>query len=352
MGADCFLVLGYDRLTIYKSDILNSMLLYNFESFAPTLAEISGKMQISNSVSFVTFLLLASAAAQLQYQPTTSKYGKLKFQYIGNVTRATFNNPPINLVDTPFVLDLFDFMQGLQPAPNKTTPKVVIFDSDNPEWFLGHYDLNNIVLPLTETKSDVFNKIIACTRYILNTTTTAFIAEINGRAVGLGQELSIQMDMRFAGPKALASSFEDSLGLTAAAGGQPFLGPTIGKGRAMEYLLGAKAFDGPTGERLGLFNTYYDSADKLRSEVSALADRIALFPQHSISDTKLTLGLLNPTVQSLDDQIARFLPLMNLPEEQKTIAKFIEVSGNETASQFELDLPESSVQAVKDGVYL
>ena len=45
-------------------------------------------------------------------------------------------------------------------------------------------------------------------------------------------------------------------------------------------------------------------------------------------------------------------PLMNLPEDQATIAKFIEVSGNQTDGLFELDLPESSVQAVRDGVYL
>jgi len=328
------------------------MLLDNLESVPPTVIYNSAKMQISRGVVFLKALLLASAAAQQQYQPATSKYGKLDFQHNGSVTRATFNNPPINLVDAYLVSDLFDFVQGLQPAPNKTTPKVVIFDSANPDWFLGHYDLNNILLPFTQAKNDIFNQIIACTRYILNTTTTAFIAEINGRAIGLGQELSIQMDMRFAGPNALASSFEDSIGLVAAAGGQPFLGPTIGKGRAMEYLLGAKSFDGPTGEKLGLFNTYYDTADELRSEVSALAERIALFPQHSINDTKVTLSLLNPTLQSLDDQLARFLPLMYLPEEQKTIAKFIEVSDNETGSQFELDLPESSVQAVRDGVYL
>ncbi|KAK3945063.1 ClpP/crotonase-like domain-containing protein [Diplogelasinospora grovesii] len=325
-------------------------------------------MPISSAKIIAFALLLASAApapapARATYQrglPTdpgstsVSRYGKITFNSSsnGNVTRATFNNPPINLVDAFVVSDLFDFLHSLQPAPNKTTPKVVVFDSANPDWFLGHYDLHNIELPFTQTKADVFNQVIDCTRYILNTTSTAFIAEINGRTIGLGQELSIQMDMRFAGPNALASSFEDSLGLTAAAGGQPFLGPVIGKARAMEYLLAAKAFDGPTGERLGLFNTYYPTAEKLRSEVSALAERIALFPQHSINDTKVTLSLLNPTIASLDDQLARFIPLMYLPEDQATIAKFIEVSGNQTDSKFELGLPESSVQAVRDGVYL
>ncbi|CAN8102495.1 unnamed protein product [Discula destructiva] len=299
-------------------------------------------------------LLLASAAAEMGNSTSTSHYGKIAFHSDsdGSVTRATFNNPPINLVDAFVVSDLLDFLLSLQPAPNTTTPKVVIFDSANPDWFLGHYDLHNIELPFTQTKSDIFNQVIDCTRYILNTTSTAFIAEINGRTIGLGQELSIQMDMRFAGPNALASSFEDSLGLTAAAGGQPFLGPVIGKARAMEYLLGAKAFDGPTGEKLGLFNTYYDTAEQLTSEVAALAERIALFPQHSINDTKVTLSLLNPTIASLDDQLARFIPLMNLPEDQSTIARFLELSGNQTDTQFELDLPDSSVQAVRDGLYL
>lgn len=312
-------------------------------------------MQIPNAklIAFAT-LLASTAAAAAPVNSTVSHYGKIAFQSSsnGSVIRATFNNPPINLVDAFVISDLFDFLQSLQPLPNTTTPKVVVFDSANPEWFLGHYDLHNIELPFTQAKSDVFTQVIDCTRYILNTTSTAFIAEINGRTIGLGQELSIQMDMRFAGPGALASSFEDSIGLTAAAGGQPFLGPVIGKARAMEYLLAAKGFDGPTGERLGLFNTYYDTAEQLRSEVSALAERIALFPQHSINDTKVTLSLLNPSIASLDDQLARFTPLMDLPEDQATIAKFIEISGNQTDSQFELDLPESSVQAVRDGTYL
>jgi len=314
-----------------------------------------------SSVRIIAFALLLASAARAAHQralpvnsTSVSRYGKIAFQSSsnGSVTRATFNNPPINLVDAFVVSDLFDFLHSLQPAPNKTTPKVVVFDSANPDWFLGHYDLHNIELPFTPTKSDIFSRVIDCTRYILNTSSTAFIAEINGRTIGLGQELSIQMDMRFAGPHALASSFENSIGLTAAAGGQPFLGPVIGKARAMEYLLGAKAFDGPTGEKLGLFNTYYDTTEQLRSEVSALAERIALFPQHSINDTKVTLSLLNPTIASLDDQLGRFIPLMNLPEDQATIAKFIEVSGNQTDGLFELDLPESSVQAVRDGVYL
>lgn len=314
-----------------------------------------------SSMRIIAFALLWASAARAAQQralpvnsTSVSRYGKIAFQSSsnGSVTRATFNNPPINLVDAFVVSDLFDFLHSLQPAPNKTTPKVVVFDSANPDWFLGHYDLHNIELPFTPTKSDIFNQVIDCTRYILNTTSTAFIAEINGRTIGLGQELSIQMDMRFAGPHALASSFENSIGLTAAAGGQPFLGPVIGKARAMEYLLAAKAFDGPTGERLGLFNTYYDTTEQLRSQVSALAERIALFPQHSINDTKVTLSLLNPTIASLNDQLARFIPLMNLPEDQATVAKFIEVSGNQTDSLFELDIPESSVQAVRDGVYL
>lgn len=301
-------------------------------------------------------LLLASAAvgsAATGPGPVKSRYGKITFHSSsdGNVTRATFNNPPINLVDKFVVSDLFDFLHSLQPAANKTTPKVVIFDSANPDWFLGHYDLHNIQLPFTDEKGSIFTQVVDSTRYILNTTTTIFIAEINGRAIGVGQELSLHMDMRFAGPNALASSFEETLGLAAAAGGQPFLGPTIGKGRAMEYLLAAKSFDGPTGERLGLFNTYYSTGQKLKKEVSALAERIALFPQHSINDTKVTLSALNPTIAELDDQLARFIPLMFLPEDQATISKFLELSGNQSDSQFERDLPESSVKARKDGLY-
>ncbi|KAF2135274.1 uncharacterized protein K452DRAFT_323143 [Aplosporella prunicola CBS 121167] len=265
---------------------------------------------------------------------------------ISNITWATFDNPPINLVDYKLISDLHDFLTWLQPAVNKTTPKAVIFNSANPEFYLGHFDLHNIAKPFTDTKTAVFNQLVECTRFLLNTTSTAFVAEINGRVIGAGHELIIQMDMRFAGPKARASSFENALGLTAAAGGQPFLGHTVGRARAMEYLLAAQEFDGPTGAALGLFNSFHPTDEQLRAKVNDLASRIGMFPQHSLNDTKFTFASLNPSITALDEQLERFVPLENMGSEQEIIQNILAASQNQTMCDFELDIPNSVVQTL------
>ncbi|KAL8790788.1 MAG: hypothetical protein Q9213_000412 [Squamulea squamosa] len=96
------------------------------------------------------------------------------------------------------------------------------------------------------------------------------------------------MDMRFAGPDALVSQYENSNGFVTQTGGQLPLGPIIGKARALEHLLATKSIDASTGAQLGLFNAHYPFQQLLTREVDALAARIGLFPQGSLKDTKFS----------------------------------------------------------------
>ncbi|KAL8671884.1 MAG: hypothetical protein Q9224_007604, partial [Gallowayella concinna] len=186
---------------------------------------------------------------------------------------------------------------------------VVIFSSAIPGFFISHFDLKNLLSNSTNnpTPNDLgpLLKLVHCGRLIQNTTSTAFIAEINGRTYGGGQELSSQMDMRFAGPNALIAQYENSNAFVAEAGGQLNLGPIMGKARAMEHLLASKSIDAKSGTEFGLFNRNFGSERELRSEVDALAARIGLFPQSSLNDTKFSLGFMSPTAKMVDEQIER-----------------------------------------------
>ncbi|KAL9577858.1 MAG: hypothetical protein Q9212_006100, partial [Teloschistes hypoglaucus] len=246
-----------------------------------------------------------------------SKNGKLTFTLTPNVTRVTINNPPINLLTAELISDLYDFMLSTVPSssPQTTTPKVVIFSSANPDFFISHFDLKNLQ---SNTATTPLTQLVAIGRLLQNTTSTAFIAEINGRTFGGGQELASQMDMRFAGPYALISQYENSAGFVAQAGGQLSLGPIIGKARALEHLLAAKQIDSRTGTQLGLFNADYATAAILREKVDGLAKRIALFPQAALNDTKFSLAFLSPTARQLDEQITRFGPVGATSEAQAT----------------------------------
>ncbi|KAL8659251.1 MAG: hypothetical protein Q9226_000521 [Calogaya cf. arnoldii] len=130
--------------------------------------------------------------------PPPSEHGTLSFANpTANVTRAPINNPPINLT-IELISDLYNFLLCTQPAPQKTTPKVVIFSSTVPDFFISHFDLRN--LNGSQSGITALTQLISIGKLLQSITSTAFIAQINGRTFGGGQELASQMDMRFAGP--------------------------------------------------------------------------------------------------------------------------------------------------------
>jgi hypothetical protein len=132
--------------------------------------------------------------------PTLSPYGTLSISTAGNITHVTILNPPINLFDASLSGDLYAFLSSLDPS-NRTTPppKVVIFRSADPDFFIAHIDLNALLLPSTPQKTALLNQYVAVLRLLQSLTTTTFIAQVNGEAFAAGNELLVQMDMRFAG---------------------------------------------------------------------------------------------------------------------------------------------------------
>ncbi|KAI1339728.1 ClpP/crotonase-like domain-containing protein [Xylariaceae sp. FL0016] len=260
------------------------------------------------------------------HPPSVSAHGTLTFSHPSpNVTRVTIENGPVNFVDRRFADDLLDFLEPLQNVTD-STPKVVIFDSANPNFFLGHIDMTTLATPITKEKRQLGADYIKFTQLLQNITSTIFIAEIDGRAFGAGNEIAAQMDMRFVGPRARTGSFEEALGLVAGGGGQTYLGSILGKAKAMEYLLGAKSFTGPEGEKLGLFNKYYDNSQTLKDSVEDLAERIALFPRVALNQTKSVLSFLNPPNNAFQLDYEAFYAIEQGPEQQANVRRFIKLS--------------------------
>ncbi|KAI1851226.1 hypothetical protein JX266_003301 [Neoarthrinium moseri] len=270
-----------------------------------------------------------------------STHGTLTFTYPSpNITRATINNGPVNFVDRRFTDDLLDFLIPLETV-TEDTPKVVIFDSSNPNFWLGHIDMRTLKTPITDEKKQLGADYIKFTQLLQNITSTIFIAEIDGRAFGAGNEIAAQMDMRFVGPRARTGSFEEALGLVAGGGGQTYMGSILGKAKAMEYLLAAKSFTGPTGEALGIFNKYYDNSQALKNSVLELAQRIALFPRVALNQTKSVLSFLNPPNDAFQLDFEAFYDIEQGPVQQANIRRFIELSEDQTANHYEMGLGES-----------
>lgn len=268
-------------------------------------------------------------------------YETISLQRNGSVTRATISNPPINLFDYKLAADMYNFLQSLASGQLSDPPKVVIFDSADPEFFIGHLDVSNLLLPTATEKTDAFNKYVACTALLRNITSVIFIGEVNGQGFGGGNELLVQMDMRYAGPKTRVGAMEIAMGLTHAVGGLQFMNRLVNRGRAFEYVLSGNNIDGPTAEAIGWANHYYDSAWELRNAVDEIAHRIALFPVSGINATKFGLNANNPTVAVLEHDLEASLAISRSATSQKLVTKVLELSKNETRSPFELGLDDT-----------
>jgi hypothetical protein len=94
-------------------------------------------------------------------------------------------------------------------------------------------------------------------------------------------------------------------------------------------------------KQIGLFNKYYDTTQELTTSVLALAQRIALFPRVSLNQTKSVLSFLNPPSNAFGLDFQAFYDIEQGPIQQKNVAKFLELSENQTANNFELGLGNS-----------
>jgi enoyl-CoA hydratase/carnithine racemase len=125
------------------------------------------------------------------------------------------------------------------------------------------------------------------------------IASIRGRATGMGSELALACDMRFASrEKAILSQFEVGAGLVPGGGPMARLTRLMGRGRALEVILSANDIPGDLAELYGYVNRSLPDAD-LDGFVDALATRIASFDKQAIMDTKrlVNVASLPPDVE-------------------------------------------------------
>jgi enoyl-CoA hydratase/carnithine racemase len=260
----------------------------------------------------------------------------------GSTLRVNIQNGAINLYDAFLGTDMYTLLTSLQPSaiPCNTSvspPKVVVFSSDNPHFWMGHYDIN-LILPggsnfTTDETSALFANAVAAHR-LLGTLPTIFIAEINGHATGSGNEFLVQCDMAFAGPDAFVGSIEVAAGGLQGNGGIQYLVRKVGMFRAAEYLLQATSIGAKEAAEVGWVNRAYESASELREAVDALTYRLSLFQAGALNGTKTAIRASGPSVEQADADIATIFRLF--PEEIPHLPRLIELTENQSANAFEL----------------
>lgn len=115
------------------------------------------------------------------------------------------------------------------------------------------------------------------------------IAAVNGFAVGGGCELMMACDLRLAAATARFGQPEINLGILAGWAGTQRLPRLVGKGRALELLLGGELIDAEEAWRTGLVNRVVPAAD-LQSEAWRLAASLTAKPATAVALTKAAVG--------------------------------------------------------------
>lgn len=238
--------------------------------------------------------------------------------------RVTFDLPPLNIWGPKNVPQLNEIITALETDEHI---KVVVFDSAIEGFFLTHYDFlakpeDTTGLPPGPTGLQPLPDMLVR----LSRAPVVSIASIRGRATGVGSELALACDMRFASrEKAILSQFEVGAGIVPGGGPMARLPRLMGRGRALEVLLGADYIPGYLAERYGYVNRSLPDSD-LDLFVESLATRIASFDKRAISETKhfVDVASLPPDFEIAPEWDVCFASIMR-PAAQKRIKALMEL---------------------------
>jgi enoyl-CoA hydratase/carnithine racemase len=244
------------------------------------------------------------------------------------VLYATLDNPPINLFTMELFQELVAFTREVEVDPEA---RVVVFQSANPDFFIAHFDVEALLaIPITEPakrepKLNDFHQM--CER--VRTMPKATIAKIAGRVGGGGSEFAASCDMSF-GALGLAkiNQMEVGLGILPGGTGTQRLPRLIGRGRALEVILGSDDLDAVTAERWGYLNRALQP-DDLDAFVDRLARRIASFPPEAVAHAKRSV--LNaermPLEEGMREEAFLFQETLRFDSAQRLMKRFLERGG-------------------------
>jgi enoyl-CoA hydratase/carnithine racemase len=252
----------------------------------------------------------------------------LQVETTDGVCVATIDAPPINVMTRELFRALAKFSE--QVATDDDV-RVVVFRSANPEFFIAHFDVEAILqFPVdgpAVRPEEIVGFHLMCER--LRTMDKVTIVEIAGRVGGGGAELSASCDMRFGAlGRMVLNQMEVPIGILPGGTGTQRIPRLVGRGRAMEIILGGVDIDAETADRWGWLNRALPP-DELTPFVDALARRIARFPPAAVAKAKRSV--LNaeelPFVDGLLEESYLFQQLMRTPEAAPAMRAFLDAGG-------------------------
>ena len=251
--------------------------------------------------------------------------------------RVVFDYPPFNIVDAIIFQGLQDLLARMDASPSL---RVVTFGSANPEFYLSHFDLTGKTGNITTAVGPSGLPVLTDTFVRLTKSPVASIAKIRGCVRGVSSEFVLACDMRFASREnTRLGQPEVGVGVHPGGGGTERLPHLVGRGRALEIILGASDFDADTAERYGYVNRALSDTE-LDGFVDALARRIASFDRRAVAAAKYLVNQVSlPSADHLLGALNSFQTALTWSEAQQRIEILLR-RGLQRDSGFERRWPE------------
>jgi enoyl-CoA hydratase/carnithine racemase len=251
--------------------------------------------------------------------------------------KVVFDYPPFNILDAT----IFEGLQDLLVRMNTSqTLRVVVFESAIPDFYLAHFDLTGKTGNITTAVGPTGLPILMDTFVRLTKSSVVSIAKIRGCVRGGSSEFVLACDMRFASRENTSlGQPEVGVGVHPGGGGTERLPHLVGRGRALEIILGANDIDGDMAERYGYVNRALPDA-QLDAFVDTLARRIASFDRPAIAAAKRLVNEVSlPSADRLLDAITSFGNALSWPETQRRVQAVLKL-GLQQDVEFEKRWPE------------
>ena len=166
----------------------------------------------------------------------------------------------------------------------------------------------------------------------------ATIAKIAGRVGGGGSEFASSFDMRYGViGKTQVCQMEVGLGILPGGSGTQRIPRLVGRGRALEIILGSASIDAETLSNWGYLNRIFE-ADEIDGFVDNLARRIASFPTTAIALAKQSvINSELPLQEGLLQESLLFDQTMVTDEAQARMKMALELGAQTREKEMEID---------------
>ncbi len=278
-----------------------------------------------------------------------STFKLLTFEKTARRLDVTIDAPPMNVMVVELFAELDQLSVALESdADSVDAAQVVVFRSADPDFFIAHFDVNPLIAMAGRARptkqAEALGSFHAmCERY--RTMPVVSIADIRGRIGGGGAELAASFDMRFGAEHVMVlNQMEVPLGILPGGSGTQRLPQLVGRGRAMEIVVGGVDIDAETLAAWGWLNRSLPAVD-LGRYVDDLADRIASFDPVAVRSAKASvLAALPDPTPGLLAEADLFATTLHRPEAAAAMTKFLS-SGGQTREG------EQQMMSITEGLF-